>query len=162
MALHMPPAWTQTATPNAALAMPSDPTELMHLAAHINGLASPAMKPWHLIAKYQTFDERGAPKDQGTFEAWWAGPYKSKFSYASTSFNQIVQQSDANTFVIGEQKWPPMPELLILQNLFRPLLSFETANTPRFKATEVKFGDVTLQCLRFIATTVPVPDILFW
>ncbi len=47
------------------------------------------MKPWHLIATYQTFDDQGKPKDHGNFEEWWAGPDRYKLSYVSSGFNQV-------------------------------------------------------------------------
>lgn len=32
------------------------------------------MKPWHVKATYQLYDEKGKPTVQGTYEYWWASP----------------------------------------------------------------------------------------
>ena len=32
----------------------------------------PSLKPWHLKATYQLYDEKGNPSKQGVFEYWWA------------------------------------------------------------------------------------------
>jgi len=32
------------------------------------------LKPWHLKATYQLYDEKGKPTEQGSFEYWWASP----------------------------------------------------------------------------------------
>jgi hypothetical protein len=42
-----------------AAAMPSDPKELMLLAAKTNGLTGNDVKPWHLKATWKLLDEKG-------------------------------------------------------------------------------------------------------
>lgn len=32
------------------------------------------LKPWHMKATYQLYDEKGNPAKQGTFEYWWVSP----------------------------------------------------------------------------------------
>jgi hypothetical protein len=54
--------------------MPADPTERMLLAAKVNGLTGAEMQPWHPKASFQSRDENGNVKDQGTIEGWWVAP----------------------------------------------------------------------------------------
>ena len=68
-----------------ASAIPSDPKELMLLAAKTNGLLGDDMKPWHLKASYKYFDENDNSTDQGTYEEYWVSPTKYKLIYTSAT-----------------------------------------------------------------------------
>ncbi|MFY9853911.1 MAG: energy transducer TonB [Terracidiphilus sp.] len=61
-------------TANAGPGLPQDPRELFAAAAPLYDFASPDLKPWHLKATYQLYDEKGKPTEQGTYEYWWASP----------------------------------------------------------------------------------------
>jgi hypothetical protein len=67
------PGYAQTAA-NAGTPMPTDPREIMAAAAPFYDFTSPELKPWHLKATYQLYDEKGKPSEQGTYEYWWASP----------------------------------------------------------------------------------------
>jgi TonB family protein len=141
---------TSAPAQTSAPVMPKDPSELMQLAARVNGLSSPDMKPWHLKATYQTFDDKSAPKDQGTFELWWADPGKYKFSYTSAGLNQVAYRNGTDTRMTGDIKWPPAPELFIAQKLLNPLMSPDDAKAQRFSASDVKFEGLEMKCLHFV------------
>ncbi|HEY3838180.1 MAG TPA: energy transducer TonB [Bryobacteraceae bacterium] len=130
--------------------MPKDPNALMQLAARVNGLGSPDMKPWHLKAAYQTFDADGKPKDQGVFEEWWAGPEKYKLSYSSAGFNQVQYHNGKDTLMTGDVKWPPMLEGMVAQYLVHPLPPKSTVETQKYVANDIKAGKVALTCLRAV------------
>jgi len=65
--------FAQTAA-SAAPGLPKDPREIFAAAAPFYDFTSPELKPWHLKATYQLYDEKGNPGEQGTFEYWWASP----------------------------------------------------------------------------------------
>src|SRR5664279_2713589 len=67
------PAFSQTAG-NAEADLPKDAHEILAAAAPHYDFSSPEMKPWHLKASYQLYDLKGKPKEQGTWEYWWASP----------------------------------------------------------------------------------------
>lgn len=67
------PGFAQTAA-NAGTPMPTDPREIFAAAAPFYDFTSPELKPWHLKATYQLYDEKGKPSEQGTYEYWWASP----------------------------------------------------------------------------------------
>jgi TonB family protein len=84
---------TATATPAAesanetpASAMPSDPKELMLLAAKTNGLIGDDIKPWHLKASYTVLDENSRITDEGSYEEFYVSPTKYKRSYIGTTY----------------------------------------------------------------------------
>jgi len=67
------PSFAQTAA-NAGPGLPSDPRAVFAAAAPFYDFTSPDLKPWHLKATYQLYDEKGKPAEQGTYEYWWASP----------------------------------------------------------------------------------------
>src|SRR5580700_3890421 len=54
--------------------LPKDPRALLEMAAPLYDFTDPSLKPWHLKATYQLYDQSGKPSEQGTFEYWWASP----------------------------------------------------------------------------------------
>jgi TonB family protein len=52
--------------------LPNDPREVFAVAAPFYDFNDSSMKPWHLKATYQLYDEKGSPSEQGTYEYWWA------------------------------------------------------------------------------------------
>jgi len=59
---------------NSKPSLPKDPREVFAAAAPFYDFSDPALKPWHLKATYQLYDEKGNPTEQGTWEYWWASP----------------------------------------------------------------------------------------
>jgi TonB family protein len=55
-------------------ALLTDPRAILSSAAPFYDFNDPSLKPWHLKATYQLYDEKGKPTEQGTFEYWWASP----------------------------------------------------------------------------------------
>jgi len=54
--------------------LPKDPREVFAAAAPFYDFASPELKPWHLKTRYQLYDEKGKPAEQGSYEYWWVSP----------------------------------------------------------------------------------------
>jgi TonB family protein len=68
-----------------APSLPKDPREVFSLAAPFYDFSSPSLKPWHLKATYQLFDENGKPAEKGTFEYWWASPTSHRSTWTRPS-----------------------------------------------------------------------------
>lgn len=83
--------------------LPSDPKDLMRLAAQSNSIAGADMQPWHLKFHFQVYDQKGHPTDQGTFEEFWAGTHKSKIIYTSPEFTQTRYESESGVLFSGER-----------------------------------------------------------
>jgi TonB family protein len=76
VALFLPAAFqaTSQSAPTPLADLPKDPRAVLDLAAPLYDFNDPTLKPWHLKATYQLFDENGKPTEQGTYEYWWASP----------------------------------------------------------------------------------------
>jgi TonB family protein len=83
------PGFAQTAA-NAGSNLPTDPREIFEAAAPFYDFTSPELKPWHLKATYQLYDEKGKPSEQGTYEYWWASPqvYRSTWTRPSATHTE--------------------------------------------------------------------------
>jgi hypothetical protein len=68
---------------DAATALPTDPDQLLTLAAPLYDYASPDMKPWHIRYHYQNFDQSGKALAEGDFDYWWSTTGMSKASWTS-------------------------------------------------------------------------------
>ncbi|MFY9853912.1 MAG: energy transducer TonB [Terracidiphilus sp.] len=77
-------------TANAGPGLPKDPHEVFAAAAPFYDFTSPELKPWHLKATYQLYDEKGKPSEQGTYEYWWASPtvYRSTWTRPSATHSE--------------------------------------------------------------------------
>jgi hypothetical protein len=64
----IPPAGAAATVSSSSQPMTTDPAQLLDLAAQLNGLDGPDVKPWHVKATYETFDDEGKSKATGTFE----------------------------------------------------------------------------------------------
>ncbi|HEY3838179.1 MAG TPA: energy transducer TonB [Bryobacteraceae bacterium] len=127
-------------------AMPKDANAAMLLAARVNGLSGADMKPWHLKASYQTFDADGKPKDQGTFEEWWAGPGKYKFSYTSKGFNQVEYRNGEKNLQTGDAGLAPFREAMVEEYLVHPLPNEAEIDKWKYIAKARKIGRAVLMC----------------
>jgi TonB family protein len=67
------PGFAQTPA-NTGPGLPKEPSEIFAAAAPFYDFTSPELKPWHLKANYQLYDEKGKPSEQGIYEYWWASP----------------------------------------------------------------------------------------
>ena len=101
--------------------LPTDPKDLMRLAAQSNSIGSADMQPWHLRFHFQAYDEKGHPTDQGTFEEYWAGTHKSKIIYTSPEFTQTRYETESGVLFSGERD--PAPGIFgqILKQFINPI-----------------------------------------
>lgn len=84
-------ALSQNANPDAPRAsVPKKPRAVLAAAAPFYNFSDPAMRPWHLKATYQLYDDKGNPTEQGTFEYWWISPKVDRGSWARPSASFTV------------------------------------------------------------------------
>lgn len=55
-------------------ALPQEPRAFFTAAAPFYDFTNAALKPWHLKATYQLYDDNDKPTEQGTYEYWWVSP----------------------------------------------------------------------------------------
>jgi TonB family protein len=101
--------------------LPSDPKDLMRLAAQSNSIGGADMQPWHLKFHFQAYDEKGHPTGQGTFEEYWAGTHKSKIIYTSPEFTETRYETETGVLFSGERD--PAPEIFgqIFKQFINPM-----------------------------------------
>lgn len=66
-------------------ALPKDPHEIFAAAQPFYSFNDGTLKPWHLKASYQLYDEAGNPTERGAYEYWWVSPQVNRSSWARPS-----------------------------------------------------------------------------
>lgn len=74
---------------DAASPLPTDPNQLLTIAAQFYDYASPDMKPWHVRYHYQSFDQSGQPLGEGDFDYWWSTTKVTKISWTNGDQSHI-------------------------------------------------------------------------
>jgi hypothetical protein len=89
----------QTAATTAP-GLPKDPQAIFAAAAPFYNFNDPKLKPWHLKATYQLYDEGGKPTEQGTYEYWWASPkvHRSSWTRASATHSDWYTADGAHAY----------------------------------------------------------------
>jgi TonB family protein len=135
------------AAPMPVVAMPSDPKELLELAARQNGLTGAELRPWHLKASFQVFDDEGKVKDQVTMEEFWAGPKKNRVSYSGKELAQTIYSTESGLMRSGSTGLLPFLVEEAGGELLRPLPDVDFFEHYDFRKKERKTGGVQLLCL---------------
>jgi len=67
--------------------LPKDPDAVFVAAAPYYDFSNAGLKPWHLIASFQLYDDQGKASENGTYEYWWASPqvYRTAFKRPSST-----------------------------------------------------------------------------
>jgi TonB family protein len=66
------PAVAQNPAPAPQSTLPTDPKQILEMAAPLYDYSSPDLKPFHLKATYQLYDDKGHPGEAGAYEYWYA------------------------------------------------------------------------------------------
>lgn len=74
LAAFLPACAQSPSISSPAQPLPSDPKAILDAAAPFYDFLDPSLKPWHMKATYQFFNDSGKPSVQGTYEEWWASP----------------------------------------------------------------------------------------
>jgi TonB family protein len=146
------------AQPNAsaqpdAVTLPSDPKELLLLAAKLNGLTGDDLKPWHMKASFTILNASGKVANQGTIEEFWAGPHLSKTIYISAGFSQTTYETEKGLFSSGNSHAPPLLFRWAAEELVSPI-PFSThpalLDRAQIKLQSGTAGNNKLRCLSLL------------
>ena len=66
--------------------------------SHSTRIDDAGMKPWHMKAKFQLYDEKGKPSATGTLEEWWAGPQLWKITIESPLYTATTIENAGGDF----------------------------------------------------------------
>ncbi len=135
-----------TAAP-AVPAMPKDAKDILKLAAQVNGLGAPGMKPWHLKAAYEVYDVDGKPKYQGTYEEWWAAPGKYKVSFSDPGFHQVEYANGGKLMITGDRTFP-LIEGAVEQEITYPMPPAVVLENGEYESQNVTIGAAKLACIQ--------------
>src|SRR5580698_1750358 len=121
-------------TPTPQPGQLKDPRAILAAAAPFYDFSDPTLKPFHLKATYQLYDDKGNPAEQGTFEYWWASPKVYRVSWSRPG----ATRTDWYT-ADGKQAYVEAGERLgyfekgLQSNLFSPLLSSEAIDPSKIR-----------------------------
>jgi TonB family protein len=153
LSLYGPPAFAQGTAPDtysvkeAPLAIPTDPKELMLMAAKLNTLTGDEVKPWHLKASFNLLDEKGNSSDQGTYEEFWVSPTKFKRIYAGTTFTQTDFGTDHGVMRISKQSGVPYLVSEMRRKLVEPMQNSKVIDIESYSLQQNEIGKAKLNCL---------------
>ena len=130
--------------------LPKDPDAILAAAAPYYDFNDPAMKPWHMKATYQMYDEKDHATAQGTYEYWWASPAVQRSSWSRNGASSTVwHTADGNLATLNSGE-PLSPVENRLQYAFlRTLPKLKSEDTSAFHTIlgEAKFGQHKLPCI---------------
>jgi TonB family protein len=119
------------------------------------GLESPDTGAWHIKATYESFDEMGQPKGQGTYEEFWAGPKQYKRSYTSPNFTQTDYGTEKGILRSGAMTWAGTSEMRVRQNLINPLPSESEVKNAVPELIDWPVGYLVWKCVRLSHAGLP-------
>jgi hypothetical protein len=97
-------AFSQLTTAQPGL--PKDPQAILAAAAPYYDFSDPALKPWHLKATYQFFDENSHSTEDGTYEYWWASPKASRSTWTREGASYTEWHTADGKFAYEKQGGP--------------------------------------------------------
>jgi TonB family protein len=132
---------------NALGSLPQDPIALMTLGHDKNGLVGSDIKPWHIRATYHSFDTKGKPEYEGTYEAWWVSATKYKLSFTNPKSTQTDYATGTVLLRDGSQKWQGGPELLLRASLLEPLPGVSQLKEFTLQQQAQAVGQSNIECV---------------
>ena len=142
------------------------PAEILQFASTRNGVDVPSAKPWHVELTYDQFDVDGHNVHRGTIEEYYFGPKKYRLSYSSDELQQTDIATESGLYRTGEQRWPDLVELQILDEALRPFYRLDAHvqcwsqmdSCTRPDKVNWSVGGVKLNCIIIDRTDTTVPD----
>jgi TonB family protein len=133
--------------------LPKDPREVFAASAPFYDFTSSELKPWHLKATYQLYDDKGNPSEQGTYEYWWALPqvYRNTWTRASATHTDW-HTADGKHAYLATGEALKFFEYKIQNALLSPLPSQADIDPAKFRLDRqaVPFGSVKVPCIMVI------------
>ncbi|HEU5350402.1 MAG TPA: energy transducer TonB [Terracidiphilus sp.] len=137
--------------------LPKDPRALLAAAAPYYDFSSPELKPWHLKATYQLFDESGKPTEQGTFEYWWASPTVNHATWKRKDASESDWTTDKGVFTeIETGDGADYYEHALARELLAPLPNaneYAIANAG-LKTQHLKKNNADIECVMVVPRKV--------
>ena len=151
----------QTATtPQPGL--PKDARAVFAAAEQLYDFGDPSLKPWHLKATYQLYDDKGNPTEQGTLEYWRASPkvHRSSWSRPGATHSVWYFEDGKEAFTASGDRLGYF-EAGLPTELFAPLKSASemVPAKARLERNDFKISNIKFACLsEFTLTAERPPD----
>jgi len=143
----------QATPPPPAPPLPKDPRALLEAARPFYNFSDPSLKPWHLKATYQLYDDKGKPSEQGTYEYWWASPhvYRSSWKRGNASFTDWHTADDKHSYLESGGGFG-LFEHKLETALLDPLPKIADLDPAKYRLDreEVKLGDTKFPCVMIV------------
>ena len=127
--------------------LPKNPKDILALISATHQLHADGIKPWHLKASFQLYDDKGNPTDKGTLEEFFAGDHRNKRIIISPHFSQTEISNQDGDFIEGDTGSMPFFLRLAYEELLNPSPDAkDLAHTSLIKSTRT-FGQTKLTCV---------------
>ena len=138
----------QTAAPDL-----NKPDTLYAAALASNGLVGDDLKPWHLKANYELFDDEGKALSKGVLEEWWLAKNQWKITYNGNHFTGATYRGpEGFAHDGGRLSWP---ESLIAVSITEPILENSSQVSRISGPTLRKESTPPLSCLEVSGKVPP-------
>jgi TonB family protein len=138
---------------SAGPGLPTDSRAIFAAAAPFYDFTSPDLKPWHLKATYQLYDEEGKSTEQGTYEYWWASPtvYRSTWTRPGATYSEW-HTADGKRAHQGAGKPLEFFEYKLQGALLSPLPESADLDPAKFRLDRESVGskDAKVSCIMVI------------
>jgi len=143
----------ETATTPPRPSLPKDPRAILDNAKPHYNFSDPSLRPWHLKASYQLFDDKGNEGEKGTYEYWWASPqvFRSTWTRADGAHTDW-QTADDKHFYISTGNSIGLFEYKLQSAILDPLPEDADLDPSknRLDREELKLGDLKFPCIMII------------
>lgn len=143
-----PGATTSPSESAATQPLPKGAAALLKLASEVNGLHGADLKPWHVRAGWQTLDEQGKPKEEGTWEEWWAGEKKYKIVYRSADVDRTTYGTEKGRYIAGGPDKVPWQFVTVERLIQTPVAMARSGSGMKsiLSVKDVQRGSAQLTC----------------
>ena len=152
--LLLPKAITQEpAAPSSSLpqapSQPTDPKDLLKFAAKANTLDGEQVAPWHMKLTIANFNDSGKQSESESYERYWAGERRNKFSYTGGTSSYTQYSSEKGFLNVGQQTQRPFVPGGAAQVFLHPFpfVLFALWKTDKVELVERHVGAVEMRCL---------------
>jgi TonB family protein len=145
------PAFSQQPAATAP-GLPKDPREVFAAAAPYYGFSSSTLKPWHLKATYQLYDDNGTPTEQGTYEYWFASPQEYRSTWTRPGVTHTDWHADGKHAYRATGQPLKFFEYKLQSALLSPLPEAEDLDPAisRFDRENLSVGGAKVSCMMVI------------
>jgi TonB family protein len=136
--------------------LPKEPLAILKAAAPHYNFNDAAMKPFHLKATHQLYDEAGQPSEKGSYEYWWVSPEVNRSTWMrSGGTHSDWHTADGKHEYVGTGESLKFFEYKLQSALFSPLPK-ESDLDPSIVRLDLRteaHGEIRVPCIELVPKT---------